>query len=58
MKIHQVGCTELFKTSLRRLGEGCGGADEMARHLVGKVLECMVFVERRQWEREIFGKYM
>lgn len=28
----------------------------MASHLVGKKLECMVFIERKQWEREIFRK--
>lgn len=54
MRIHQVDCTELFKTSLRRLWAGRGGADEMASHAVGKKFECMVFIETRQRERDIW----
>lgn len=30
----------------------------MESHPVGEKFECMVFIKRRQWEREIFGKYM
>lgn len=51
-KIQQEGSAELFKTSPRRWWAGLEGADEMASHLVGKKIECMVVIERKQWERE------
>lgn len=51
-KIHQGGFAELLEISPRRWCIGLEGTDEMARHLVGKKLVCMVFIETNQWERE------
>jgi len=53
-KTQQDGSAELFKTSLRRQRAGLEGANEMANCLVGKKLEYMVFITRKQWKREIY----